>query len=136
MNLKKFVIEMGMGIDQHGQNPGRAAQKAVKDAMARSCLIGIFEIARLEDVNQMLVDVLIACPKPESVDPEQVLQAVPFGQKQIRVVKGGMIARSFYQPELGDTSDEAYIANAVVTVYVDMDRVLAKWREELVQPDQ
>jgi len=130
MDLKKFIIEMGMGIDQHGQNPTKAAQKAVKDAMARSCLVGLFEIARLEDVNQMIVDVLIACPRPERVDPEQVLQAVPFGKKSIRIVEGGMIAQSIYQPELGDTTDETYIANAAVTVFVDMDRVLADWRNE------
>jgi len=129
MNLKKFIIEMGMGIDQHGQNPTKAAQKAVKDAMARSCLIGILDIARLEDINQMIVEVLIACPHPELVDPEQVLQAVPFGQKQIKVVAGGMIAQSIYQPELGDTTDETYVANAAVTVLVDMDRVLMAWQK-------
>jgi uncharacterized protein (TIGR02058 family) len=131
MNLKKFVIEIGMGIDQHGQNPTNAARKAVKDAMARSCLVGILEIARLEDINQMFVEVLIACPHPERVDAEQVLQAVPFGQKQIKVVEGGMIAQSIYQQQLGDTSDETYIANAAVTVFVDMDQVLADWRKEL-----
>lgn len=131
MNLRKFVIEMGMGIDQHGQNPTRAAQKAVKDAMVRSCLVGLLEVARLEDINQMVVEVLIACPHPERVDPEQVLQAVPFGQKQIKVVPGGMIAQSIYQPDLGDTSDETYIANAALTVWVDMDRVLAAWQKEL-----
>lgn len=130
MNLKKFIIEMGMGIDQHGQDPTNAAQKAVKDAMVRSCLIGLLEIARLEDINQMMVDVLIACPHPERVDAEKVLQAVPFGQKQIKVVEGGMIAQSIYQPDLGDTSDETYIANAAVTVFVDMDRVLVAWQKE------
>ncbi len=132
MSLKKFVIEMGMGIDQHGQDPTRAAQKAVKDAMARSCLVGLLEIARLEDVNQMVVEVLVACPHPERVDPEKVLQAVPFGQKQLKVVAGGMIAQSIYQPNLGDTSDETYIANAALTVWVDMDRVLAAWQKELL----
>lgn len=130
MNLKKFVIEMGMGIDQHGQDPTHAAEKAVKDAMARSCLIGLLEVVRLEDINQMLVDVLIACPDPERVDPKKVLQAVPFGQKQIKVMEGGMIAKSIYQPELGDTSDETYVANAAVTVFVDMDRMLTVWKKE------
>lgn len=131
MNLKKFIIEMGMGIDQHGQNPTRAAQKAVKDAMLRSCLIGLLDVARLDDINQMLVDVLIACPHPERVNPAQVLEAVPFGQKQIKVVEGGMITQSIYQPDLGDTSDETYVANAAITVFVDMDRVLAAWQKEL-----
>lgn len=131
MNLKKFVIEMGMGVDQHGQDPTNAARKAVKDAMVRSCLIGVLEIARLEDLNQMVVDVLVACPYPERVDLEKVLRAVPFGQKQIKVIAGGMIAQSIYQPDLGDTSDETYVANAAVTVSVDMDHVLEAWKKEL-----
>jgi hypothetical protein len=41
------------------------------------------------------------------------------------------VARGIFQPELGDATDEAYIANAAITVYVDMDEVLQAWREEL-----
>jgi uncharacterized protein (TIGR02058 family) len=128
MNLKKFIVEMGMGVDQHGQDPTNAAYKAVKDAVSRNCLAGLLEVARLDDVNQMFVDVLIACPRPEQVDTDKVLQAVPFGQKQIKVVEGGMIARCIPLPELGDSSDEAFVANAAVTVFVDMDRVLEAWK--------
>jgi uncharacterized protein (TIGR02058 family) len=131
MKPKKFILEVGMGMDQHGQDPTNAACKAVRDAVSRSCLAGLLEIARLDDVNQMIVDVLIACPHPEQVDKEKVLQALPFGQRQIEAVEGGMVARAVYQPELGDTSDEAYIANAAVTVWVDMDHVLNAWKEEL-----
>jgi uncharacterized protein (TIGR02058 family) len=133
MNLKKFVVEVGMGVDQHGQDPTNAAQKAVKNAIARSCLAGLLEVTRLNDANQMFVDVLIACPHPDRVDTEKVLQALPFGQKQVKVVEGGMIARCIYLPELelGDTSDEFFVANASVTVSVDMDHVLEAWREEL-----
>jgi uncharacterized protein (TIGR02058 family) len=130
MNLRKFIMEVGIGMDQHGQDPTNAARKAVKDAVSRSCLTGLLEIARLEDVNQMVVDVLVACPHAEQVDADQVLAALPFGQKRIEVVEGGMVARAVYQPELGDTSDEAYIANAAVTVWVDMDHVLEAWSEK------
>ncbi|MDY7079819.1 MAG: Lin0512 family protein [Chloroflexota bacterium] len=130
MNLKKFIIEVGMGFDQHGQDPTNAACKAVKDAVSRSCLAGLLEIARLDDVNQMIVHVLIACPHADQVDKEQVLATLPFGQREIKVVEGGMVARAIYQPELGDISDEAYVANAAVTVWVDMDHVLASWRAE------
>lgn len=129
MHLKKFIMEIGMGMDQHGQDPTNAARKAVKDAVSRSCLTGLLEIARLDDVNQMIVDVLVACPRAAEVDREQVLAALPFGQRRIEVVEGGMVARAVYQPELGDTSDEAYIANAAVTVWVDMDHVRNAWKE-------
>jgi uncharacterized protein (TIGR02058 family) len=133
MNRRKFIVELGMGVDQHGQDPTNAARKAVEDAISRSCLTGLIEIARLkamEQLNQLTVAVRVACPQPERVDEERVLQALPFGQKQLEIVEGGMIAPTVYQPELGDTSDEAFIANAAVTVFVDMDRVLAAWREE------
>lgn len=132
MNLKKFIVEMGMGIDQHGQDPTRAAQKAVKNAMTSNCLIGLLEVARLADLNDMVVDVLIACPYPERVNPAEVLEAVPFGRKHLKVVAGGMITRCLHRAELGDTSDETYVANAAITVSVDMDRVLAAWQKDLL----
>ena len=131
MDLRKFILEVGMGMDQHGQDPSNAARKAVRDAVSRSCLAGLLDVARLRDVNQMVVDVLVACPHPEKVDQEKVLEALPFGQVRIEVVEGGMVARAIYQPELGDTSDEAYIANAAVTVWVDMEQVLDAWKQEL-----
>lgn len=131
MNLKKFIMEVGMGMDQHGQDPTNAACKAIKDAISQSCLSGLLEIARLDDVNQMIVDVLVACPHADRVNQETVLQALPFGQKKVKIVEGGMVARAIYQPELGDISDEAYIANAAVTVWVDMDHVLNAWRQAL-----
>ena len=123
-----------MGMDQHGQDPTNAAVKAVKDAVGRSCLTGLLEIARLDDVNQMIVDLLVACPHAGLVDAEAVLKALPFGQKSIQIVEGGMVARAVYQPELGDSSDEAYVANAAVTVWVDVDHVLEAWRQEPQSP--
>ena len=123
-------MEVGMGMDQHAKAPTNAAQKAVRDAVSRSCLTGLLEVARPDDVNQMLVDVLIACPHPHQVGKEQVLQDLPFGRKKIEVVEGGMVARAICEPDLGDTSDEAYIANAAVTVWVDMDHVLNAWTDK------
>ncbi len=123
-----------MGMDQHGQDPTHAAVKAVRDAVSRSCLTGLLEIARLDDVNQMIVDVLVACPHAGQVNGQAVLEALPFGQKSIQIVEGGLVARAVYQPELGDASDEAYVANAAVTVWVDMDHVLEAWRQELQSP--
>ncbi len=129
-NLKRFILEFGMGLDQHGQDVTNAACKAVKDAAARSCLSGIIEVVRLRDVNDMLVDIHVACPHPEKVDRNAVLAALPFGQKQLTVTGGGMVAQGLFQPELGDATDEAYIANAAVTVWVDVDAMLEVWRAE------
>ena len=118
MALKRFVIEVGMGVDQHGQDNTRAAEKAVQDAIHRSCLCGLKEVAGLKDPADMVVEVLIGCPKPESVDRERVLGVLPFGQKRIEVQKGGLMGKTLFQPELGDKTDEMVVANAIVTVYV------------------
>lgn len=123
MNKKRFVIEMGTGVEQHGQNITRAATKAVKDAIGRVSLVGLREMTSLEDLNEMFVEVLIACPRPDEVNANEVLQALPFGQKEIKVVEGGMVVHGQQLPELEDKSDEIIIANAAVTVYLDTDKV-------------
>jgi len=123
MNKKRFVIEMGTGVEQHGQDITRAATKAVKDAISRVSLVGLREMTSLEDLNEMLVEVIIACPRPDEVDTNQVLQALPFGQKEIKMVEGGMVIHGQQLPELEDKSDEIIIANAAVTVYLDTDKV-------------
>ena len=50
--LKRYVVEFGMGLDIHGQDAGKAAQKAVKDAVSRSCLCGLSEVLGLRDFNE------------------------------------------------------------------------------------
>jgi len=123
MNKKRFVIEIGTGVEQHGQNITKAATKAVKDAIGRVSLVGLREMTSLEDLNEMLVEVIIACPRPDEVNTNQVLRALPFGQKEIKMVEGGMVVHGQQLPELEDKSDEIIIANAAVTVYLDTDKV-------------
>ena len=122
MNRKRFIIEMGTGVDQHGQNVTEAATKAVKDAVSRVCLIGLLELVEVQDRSSMLVDVLVACPRPDEVDKEEVARALPFGQKEVRVEQGGMIVHGHNAPEMGDRSDEILVANAAVTVHIDADQ--------------
>ncbi|HEY32592.1 MAG TPA: hypothetical protein G4O10_05750 [Dehalococcoidia bacterium] len=124
MNKKRFAIEMGMGVEQHGQDVTRAAAKAVKDAISRVSLVGLLEMVELRDLNEMFVEVLIACPRPEEVDTDEVLQALPFGQKEIMLVEGGMVLHGHQLPILEDRSDEIIIANAAVTVYIDTDKAV------------
>jgi uncharacterized protein (TIGR02058 family) len=131
MNLKRFVIEMGTGIDQHGQDSTTAATRAVEDAVRRICLAGLGEIVRLGNANDMIVDVLIGCPNPTSVKKDMVLKALPFGQKKINVIDGGLLAPVLFESKLGDKTAEAVMANASVTVSVDMDKVLEAWKKEV-----
>ena len=39
--MGRYIIEFGMGTDFHGQDVTKAACKAVKDAVSRSCLCGL-----------------------------------------------------------------------------------------------
>ena len=149
MTKRRFVIEMGMGIDQHGQDPTVAASRAVRNAIAHNALPGIWEVAGLDHPNEMIVEVQVAVPFPEQVIeaeilsvlpfgqktltveqvavpfPEQVIEAeilsvLPFGQKTLTVELGGMVVQGRAIPDLNDKSDAMYIATAAVTVYVDI----------------
>jgi len=112
--MRRFVVEVGMGVDQHGQDNTRAAEKAVQDAIHRSCLCGMREVAGIKSSDEILVEVLIGCPNPDSVDTERVLKALPLGRKKISVQKGGLSGKSLILPQLA----ELIAAVAMVTVYV------------------
>ena len=88
MHLKKFIMEVGMGLDQHGQSPTNAARKAVKDAISRSCLTGLLEIARLEDVNEMIVEVLVACPTRSRSTGPRSWRPSPLAKSRSKWLKG------------------------------------------------
>jgi len=116
--MRRFVIEVGMGVDQHGQDNTRAAEKAVQDAIHRICLCGMREVAGIKHPDEILVEVLIGCPNPDSVDTARVLKALPLGRKKIAVQKGGLSGKTLFIPEMGDKTDEMIAAVAMVTVYV------------------
>ncbi len=118
--LKRLVVEIGSGVDQHGQNPTRAAVKAVKDAVQRVCIVGLKEVVGLENLDDMVVDIVVAVPRPEAVEGAAVLDAVPYGRKTLRAIEGGMVARGIAIPGLDDGQDEILVANAAVTVMVDV----------------
>ena len=120
-NLKKFVIQLGMGVDQHGQDVTKAAQKAIKDAISNNCLVGLTDICDLKDLNNFFVHVQVAVPYPEQINEKRLMKAIPFGHKEIVVEKGGMVVSGMQVSMLGDTSDEMIVATAAVTVLVKME---------------
>ncbi|MEC4887539.1 MAG: Lin0512 family protein [Scytonema sp. PMC 1070.18] len=119
MARKRLIIEMGMGIDQHGQEPTVAASRAVRNAIAHNALPGVWEVAGLSNPNEMIVEVKVAVPYPEQVRKEDVLAVLPFGRKSLTVELGGMIVEGKAIPELNDKNDEMLIAVAAVTVLVE-----------------
>lgn len=118
MTQKRLIIEMGMGVDQHGQDPTIAASRAVRNAIAHNALPGVWEVAGLDNPNQMIVEVKVAVPYPEQVREAEVLAVLPFGQKTLTVTDGGMIVEGRAIPSLQDKNDEMLIAVAAVTVII------------------
>ena len=118
MARKRFIVELGTGIDLHGENVTEAACRAVKDAISKSCLCGLLEILDLKDLEEIDVDILVACPKPEEVDLEQVMAEVPIGRKTAVATAGGMVTQGICVPKFGPKCDQIMVANASVTVYI------------------
>lgn len=118
---KCFIIEMGMGIDQHGQEPTVACARAVRNAIAHNALLGVWEVAGLSDPNQMIVEVKVAVPYPEQVRSEEVLAVLPFGSKTLIVEPGGMVMAGRAIASLNDKNDEMLIAVAAVSVFVETE---------------
>ncbi len=121
MTRKRLIIEMGMGVDQHGQEPTVAAARAVRNAIAHNALPGVWEVAGLNDPNEMIVEVQVAVPYPEQVREAEVLAMLPFGQKTLRVEPGGMVVQGRAIASLNDKNDEMLIAVAAVTVWVEIE---------------
>ena len=63
---KRFLVEFGTGVDLHGGNVTKAAQKALRDAISHCCLTGLSEVAGVKDaVNTLTLEVKIATPFKE-----------------------------------------------------------------------
>ncbi|MCP4757703.1 MAG: hypothetical protein GY866_43145 [Proteobacteria bacterium] len=119
MTKKRFIVEIGTGIDIHGEDVTEAACRAVKDAVSRSCLCGLVEVLEIKDKGQVEVEILIASPKPEEVDLERVKECVPLGGGNVTTVSGGMTVQGMCVPQFGPDCDQIMVANAALTVFVN-----------------
>lgn len=124
MTEKRFIVQLGFGVDQHGHknNCTNAAIKAIKNAISNNCLAGLTEICGLRepiDLLNMKIHVKLGVPFPENINKEKVLKAIPFGHKTLEVVEGGLIADGILIKELGDINDKMIICNAAVTVSIE-----------------
>lgn len=120
LNRKRFIVEIGTGIDIHGENVTKAACRAVKDAVSRSCLCGLLEILELKNLEDVQVDIQVAAPNPDQVELEQVMAEVPIGRKSVRAVEGGMTAKGLCVPQFAPDCDQIVVVNAAVSVSVNL----------------
>ena len=116
--LQRYIVELGWGADLHGMDMTKAACRAVRDAVGRSCLCGLVEILDRGDFHGVVIDVTIACPFPDQVDATKVLAELPVGTPQFKAISGGMVTEGLCVPAFGPGCSSILVANAAVTVYV------------------
>lgn len=121
MPYKRYLIEIGTGIDLHGRDVTKAAIKAIKDAISHSCMCGLHDLLNIEGpANHMKIKVRIGSTEPERVDTDAVAKAIPFGIPEIEVVSGGLSEKGLHEPSLGE-GDTITVAIAILTVWIDTD---------------
>jgi len=115
----RFIVETGTGADLHGEDVTKAACRAVKDAISRSCLCGLAELMGLKDLNEVDVEILIAVPRPQEVDLEKVKAVVPIGRKTAQAVEGGLTVEGLCVAQFASDRSKIVVANAAVTVLIN-----------------
>ncbi len=122
---RRYLLEVGTGIDLHGEDETKAAQRAVKDAISHASMIGLREILQMksrEDLDDaLLVDVTVATPHPETIDQAAVLSVLPEGSRRITVVEGGIRFPTPQNTTLPNVHG-VVLVNAVIVVLFDAEK--------------
>lgn len=115
---KLMFIEIGMGVDLHGQNVTRAAIRAVQNAIHHNSMPGLRSLLPQNDLKNMKVNVRLAVPADkEKLDLSAVKAELPYGQVAFEVVEGGMLTSSgVVLADKDDQNDQAYVVIASVEV--------------------
>lgn len=74
---------MGTGADLHGMDVTKAACRAVRDTIGRSCLCGLVEVLGKTRFEGIHVQIQIACPYPDRLDKNKVLVEVSIGTRTL-----------------------------------------------------
>ena len=112
MVQKRVAVEFGMGSALRSEDPTSACIRAVKDALWHNSLT----IAQAfgQTVEDMIVDVELACQDPSAVDIDQVADVFPYGQIAITAEKGGL---NIPKPDGGHT----VVAHAAIIVSLHLE---------------
>ncbi len=104
----RWITEMGMGVDVHGGDYTKAAERAVSDALRHSSL-NFFNAAG-KSRDDMAVEVRIGVADPSAIDPERIKAQVPYGTVTVTPMVGGLDVPA----DRGD--DVLIMANAAILV--------------------
>ena len=110
MTDQRFIIEMGMGNDLHGENYTKAAGRAIEDAMRHSS-IPMFTALGI-DHKEMRVQVTVAVQNPDQVDCETLTTLLPRGRATVTATHGGL---NITNP---DTGEVTVVAQAAVEAFL------------------
>ena len=111
MTLRRYITEMGMGVDVHGKNYTTAAKRAVSDAIRHSSL-NFFKTLN-KSADEMRITLVIGVTNPNAVDSKEVARELPYGTVKVEVKQGGLEVPN----EAGN--DAIIIANAAILVGFD-----------------
>ena len=114
---KRYLVEIGTGIDLHGMDVMEAATRAVKDAVSHCCMCGLVDALGVTDLKTgMRVSMKIAAPDPDGVDPEALKKLLITDNVEVEVVQGGMLQPGLHVDEFG-RGDQIMVVNVGLTVY-------------------
>lgn len=112
MPKKRLLTEFGMGSSLRRQDYTQAAERALKDALWHNSI----NLAELfgKDKTDMQIDVEIGVQQPDMLDLDALKNVFPYGQIQMRAVKGGLdIPRPVGHPTV--------MANVAISVSLDVE---------------
>ena len=108
--MQRFIIEMGTGNDQYGQDYTKAAARAIEDAIRHSS-IPMFDALGI-DPTEMEVRVTIGVQQPSKVDCEALAERLPRGRASVKAVHGGL------DVEKPDSGNVIVVASAAVEAFL------------------
>lgn len=113
-----MFIEVGSGIDLHGQDVTKACVRACWNAIGHNSMPGMPGVLPDGDLTRQRVEVTLGVPFDHgNVDLKAVERVFPYGSVSVRVVQGGLLESSgILLPDKGDRTDEMVIVDAVVKV--------------------
>ena len=119
--MEKLFIEVGCGIDLHGQDVTVACVRAAKNAIGHNSMPGLRRILPSGSLDTMKVNVILGVPfRHGEVDIDAVKRVFPYGEVTVDVRQGGLLASSgVVLPDKGDVTDDMVIVNAVIEVGYD-----------------
>ena len=113
-SLFPAFVEIGLGVDLHGEDQTKAALRAVRDVLGRNSFPGMRALVPDGDLSRIRVEVVVAVPRPEEVDTAVVAAELPYGQVSVTAVPGG--CRAPGGAPVGNDINHLTCAVAVVSV--------------------